>query len=55
MHWTSLLRARAIENQALVVGVNRCGRDPGLTYSGGTIVIDAAGQTLVEAVIWNVW
>ena len=48
-HWRALLHARAIENQALVVGVNRCGRDPSLSYGGGSIVIDAAGQTLVEA------
>ena len=27
-HWHTLLRARAIENQAYVVGVNRCGDDP---------------------------
>ena len=27
-HWVTLLRARAIENQAYVIGVNRCGQDP---------------------------
>ncbi|HWP40806.1 MAG TPA: nitrilase-related carbon-nitrogen hydrolase, partial [Tepidisphaeraceae bacterium] len=33
-HWIALLRARAIENQAYVLGVNRCGRDPNLQYPG---------------------
>src|SRR5262249_11558372 len=33
-HWTALLRARAIENQAYVVGVNRAGSDPHVAYSG---------------------
>jgi predicted amidohydrolase len=49
VHWSSLLRARAIENQAMVVGVNRCGRDPGLSYAGGSVIIDASGETLIEA------
>lgn len=48
-HWTSLLVARAIENQAYVVGVNRCGRDPNVTYPGRSLVVDPEGQTLVDA------
>jgi omega-amidase len=48
-HWRNLLHARAIENQAIVVGVNRCGSDPSLSYAGGSVVIDASGETLVEA------
>lgn len=49
-HWTALLRARAIENQAYVVGVNRVGVDPApLTYPGGSIVIDPSGLVLAEA------
>ena len=48
-HWTPLLRARAIENQAYVVGVNRVGEAPGLSYSGDTVVIDPAGETVAVA------
>ena len=43
--WKSLLRARAIENQAYTVGVNRVGLDEKqLRYSGDSAVIDYAGQ-----------
>jgi predicted amidohydrolase len=48
-HWTALLRARAIENQAYVVGVNRCGNDPRLAYPGCSIIVDPQGNPLVEA------
>lgn len=44
-HWKTLLAARAIENQAYVVGVNRVGEDAsGLLYSGDSAVIDALGN-----------
>ena len=33
-HWRTLLQARAIENQAYVVGVNRVGSGGGLDYAG---------------------
>jgi predicted amidohydrolase len=46
-HWNGLLRARAIENQAFVVGVNRVGEDPGLSYSGDSAVIDPMGKDLL--------
>ena len=42
-HWHALLRARAVENQAYVVAVNRCGRDPNVGYSGGSVVYDFDG------------
>jgi predicted amidohydrolase len=48
-HWMALLRARAIENQAWVVGVNRCGSDPKLTYSGHSQIIDPKGNVIVDA------
>lgn len=48
-HWRALLVARAIENQAYVVGINRCGRDPSLEYRGGSIVLDPCGEPLAEA------
>lgn len=47
-HWRTLLQARAIENQAFVIGVNRCGRDPNLAYSGGTIVVGPDGKIIGE-------
>lgn len=47
-HWRALCIARAIENQAFVIGVNRCGHDPHLTYEGGSIVIDPQGRVLGE-------
>lgn len=48
-HWTTLLRARAIENLAYVVGVNRTGSDPNLQYPGASIVVGPKGEILAEA------
>ncbi len=48
-HWVALLRARAIENQAYVVGVNRCGADPRVTYPGRSLVVDPKGEILADA------
>ncbi len=45
-HWTSLLRARAIENQAYVVGVNRVGSGGGIEYVGDSQIIDPLGELL---------
>lgn len=47
-HWRALLIARAIENQAIVIGVNRVGKDPALAYGGGSIVIGPKGDILGE-------
>ncbi len=47
-HWRTLLMARAIENQAYVLGVNRCGDDPGLHYAGGTIAVSPKGEVVGE-------
>lgn len=47
--WDVLLRARAIENQCYVIGVNRIGDDPVCHYDGGTAVIDAYGRTVIQA------
>lgn len=46
LHWSTLLRARAIENQAYVVGVNRVGTGGGLAYSGDSAIIDPLGEIL---------
>lgn len=48
-HWRTLLAARAIENQAVVLGVNRCGADPFLEYPGASAAIGPRGETLGAA------
>ena len=48
-HWRTLLTARAIENQATVIGVNRAGLDPGHAYAGGSLALDPQGRQLAEA------
>ena len=45
-HWRALLRARAIENQAYVVGVNRVGTVRDLSHAGGSAIIDPLGTVL---------
>lgn len=59
--WSTLLRARAMENQAYVLGVNRVGRGGGEDHSGGSALLDplgrAADETVPEAshagVVWG--
>lgn len=46
--WQILLRARAIENQCFVVGVNRIGNDPYCDYEGKSAIIDAYGHTMAS-------
>ncbi len=48
-HWVRLLQARAIENLACVVGVNRCGQEPGLMFDGRSAAFDHMGRPLFEA------
>jgi predicted amidohydrolase len=48
VHWRTLLQARAIENQAYVVGVNRVGQGDGLEYVGDSAVIDPWGEVLAS-------
>ncbi|MFL6075383.1 MAG: nitrilase-related carbon-nitrogen hydrolase [Mycobacteriales bacterium] len=49
-HWRTLLAARAIENQAYVVGVNRVGADPlGRGHAGDSRIVDPTGRVLAEA------
>ncbi len=48
-HWRALLLARAIENQAYVVGVNRVGMGGKLRYTGDSRVIDPLGNVLAAA------
>ncbi|HAM99112.1 MAG TPA: amidohydrolase [Marinilabiliales bacterium] len=47
--WKTLLKARAIENQCYVIGVNRVGTDGmGITYAGDSMIIDFKGQVISE-------
>jgi omega-amidase len=46
--WRSLLIARAIENQAFVLAVNRTGSDPNLAYAGGSLALGPSGEILGE-------
>jgi predicted amidohydrolase len=45
-HWRALLLARAIENQAYVLGCNRVGDGDGTHYAGGSCIVDPMGQVL---------
>ena len=48
--WTNLVQARAIENQAFAIGVNRLGRDGNdLDYLGGSIAVDYNGDIVADA------
>jgi len=47
--WQTLLRARAIENQCFVAGVNRTGEDGNKIYYGGeSTIIDPLGEIIYE-------
>lgn len=49
LHWRQLLVARAIENLACVIGVNRVGEDAnGLTYSGDSLAVAGDGEILLD-------
>ncbi|HEY8803593.1 MAG TPA: nitrilase-related carbon-nitrogen hydrolase [Clostridium sp.] len=45
-HWITLLKARAIENQCYIAGINRVGEGNGLNYSGDSMVIDPLGNII---------
>lgn len=45
-HWKTLIQARAIENQAYLIAVNRVGTGNGLDYSGDSAVITPLGIPL---------
>ena len=48
LHWSTLARARASENQAYVVAVNRVGSGGSLDYSGDSAIIDPLGEVLAS-------
>lgn len=48
-HWSSLILARAIENQAFVIAVNRVGKDENqLNYVGGSTIVSPSGSILLS-------
>ena len=48
--WNTLLRARAIENQAYIVGVNRVGVDDSdIKYRGETMILNMKGRVVAQA------
>ncbi len=47
-HWQTLLRARAIENQMFMIGVNRVGSDGTYNFFGHSAIIDPWGNAIVE-------
>ncbi|MCL6577117.1 carbon-nitrogen family hydrolase [Kyrpidia sp.] len=48
-HWRTLLIARAIENQAFVIGVNIVGRNDRDRFTGGSLAVDPWGRVVTEA------
>ena len=48
-HWITLLQARAIENQAYVIAVNRTGDEPEFSYCGRSMVVDPHGRIVFDA------
>ena len=49
-HWETLLRARAIENQAFMIAANQVGQHPGGHRSGGrSMIVDPWGLVLAQA------
>ncbi len=47
-HWKSLLKARAIENQMYVVGVNRYGREGSILFGGNSLVYSPRGEKIAH-------
>jgi len=48
-HWRTLLRARAIENLAYVIGANRVGTGGGVETAGDSIIVGPFGETVAFA------
>lgn len=47
-HFQTLLKARAIENQCYIAGINRVGHARTLTYSGDSLIVDPLGRELAH-------
>lgn len=48
-HWSALARARAIENQAFVLGCNAAGTHAGVPMAGLSVILDPQGEVIAEA------
>lgn len=48
-HWTTLVRARAIENQLFMIACNRVGFEDDLEFSGMSMIVDPVGEILADA------
>ena len=48
-HWRTLVQARAIEHQSLVIALNRVGEDPTGLYGGNSLIVAPDGEILAEA------
>ncbi len=48
-HWRSLLVARAIENQAFVIGCNAAGLDRGVALGGNSVIVSPYGEVIARA------
>lgn len=48
-HWQTLLKARSIENQCYVIGVNRIGNDKKTEYHGCSCVYAPFGEVISQA------
>lgn len=44
--WDILTRARAIENGLFLVGVNRVGKEPGISFPGRSVVVNPLGEVI---------
>jgi predicted amidohydrolase len=47
-HWTTLLKARAIENQIYIVAANQIGKAGGVEFAGHSMIVDYDGNVLEE-------
>lgn len=47
--WSTLLRARAIENLSYCIASNRCGDEPKNRYAGDSVILDFLGKPLAQA------
>ncbi len=47
-HWKALLKARAIENQMFILGVNRYGREEDILFGGNSMLISPKGEEILN-------
>lgn len=47
-HWYALLKARAIENQCFIAGINRCGEGGNFYYDGGSVIVSPDGEFITQ-------